>query len=83
MIEATSPVRILRSRGSAILDVIEDHTDVGLAMLATFSRTLLDGAHAPPLLAHDSSDTLKAVKTVGSTRHEQQSQSSLALNVLN
>jgi CRP-like cAMP-binding protein len=45
-IEATTPVRTLRSRGSAILDVIEDHTDVGLAMLATFSRTLLDGSHA-------------------------------------
>jgi CRP-like cAMP-binding protein len=45
-LEATSPVRLFRSRGSAILDVIEDHTDVGLAMLAAFSRTLLDCGHA-------------------------------------
>ncbi len=56
-VETTSPVRLLRSRGSAIFDVIEDHTDVALAMLATFSRTLLDTAHAgsarvtPPIAA--------------------------------
>ncbi|HEY5924178.1 MAG TPA: cyclic nucleotide-binding domain-containing protein [Kofleriaceae bacterium] len=41
-IETRTDVRALRSRGSAILDVIEDHTDVGLAMLATFASTLLD-----------------------------------------
>jgi CRP-like cAMP-binding protein len=43
-IETTTPVRALRSDAAAILDVLEDHTDVGLAMLATFAGALLDGA---------------------------------------
>jgi CRP-like cAMP-binding protein len=40
-IEASTPVRALASSSAALLDVIEDHTDVGLAMLATFARSLL------------------------------------------
>ena len=40
-IEATAPVRALASSGSALFDVLEDHTDVGLAMLATLASTLL------------------------------------------
>lgn len=43
-IEAVGPVRVLRSGASAIFDVLEDHTDVGLAMMATFASTLLDVA---------------------------------------
>lgn len=41
-IETVEPVRALRSRAPAMLDVIEDHTDVGLGMIATFSGALLD-----------------------------------------
>jgi CRP-like cAMP-binding protein len=41
-IHTTQPVRALRSDASAILDVLEDHTDVGLAMMATFAGALLD-----------------------------------------
>lgn len=41
-LEATSPLRLLSSPGRAILDVLEDHTDVGLAMVAAFSAALLD-----------------------------------------
>jgi CRP-like cAMP-binding protein len=43
-IETTTPVRVLRSDAAAMLDVIEDHTDVGLAMLATLAGALLDQA---------------------------------------
>ncbi len=43
-IETTLPVRALRSGSSAILDVLEDHTDVGLAMMATFAGALLDAS---------------------------------------
>lgn len=42
--ETMTPVRTLRSGVPAILDVIEDHTDVGLAMIATFASALLDAA---------------------------------------
>lgn len=41
-LEATSPLRLLSSPGRAILDVLEDHTDVGLAMVAAFAAALLD-----------------------------------------
>jgi len=41
-LEATSPLRLLSSPGPAILDVLEDHTDVGLAMVAAFAAALLD-----------------------------------------
>jgi hypothetical protein len=37
-------VRALRTTGPAILDVLEDHTDVGLAMIASFAGALLDAA---------------------------------------
>lgn len=40
--DSATPVRALRSRGPAILDVLEDHTDVGLAMVSTFAAALLD-----------------------------------------
>ena len=41
-IETTSPVRALRSSGPALIDMLEDHTDVGLAMIATLAGALLD-----------------------------------------
>jgi CRP-like cAMP-binding protein len=41
-LEATSPLRVLASPGRAILDVLEDHTDVGLTMVAAFASALLD-----------------------------------------
>jgi CRP-like cAMP-binding protein len=41
-IQTTEVVRALRSGAPAMLDVLEDHTDVGLAMMATFSGALLD-----------------------------------------
>jgi len=41
-IETTLPVRALRSGAPAIFDVLEDHTDVGLAMTTTFAGALLD-----------------------------------------
>jgi CRP-like cAMP-binding protein len=58
--ETTMPVRALESGAPAILDVIEDHTDVGFAMLATFAGALLDHADARAALpAHaDSSPRL-------------------------
>jgi CRP-like cAMP-binding protein len=43
-IETTTPVRALRSGAPAIHDVLEDHTDVALAMVATFAGALLDAA---------------------------------------
>jgi CRP-like cAMP-binding protein len=45
-IETLSPVRALRSSGTAILDVLEDHTDVGLAMITAFAGVLLDASSA-------------------------------------
>ena len=41
-IETATIVRALRSPASSILDVLEDHTDVGLAMLGALSGALLD-----------------------------------------
>lgn len=41
---ALTPVRALRTSAAAIFDVIEDHTDVGLGMIAAFASALL--AHA-------------------------------------
>jgi CRP-like cAMP-binding protein len=43
-IETTSDVRALRSSGTAVIDMLEDHTDIGLAMIASFARALLDGS---------------------------------------
>jgi CRP-like cAMP-binding protein len=43
-VEAVTPVRALRSSASAIFDILEDHTDVGLAMMATFAAALLDAS---------------------------------------
>jgi CRP-like cAMP-binding protein len=37
-----TPARALRCTGAAILDILEDHTDVGLGMIASFSAALLD-----------------------------------------
>jgi CRP-like cAMP-binding protein len=39
------PTRALRCPVAAILDVIEDHTELGLAMLTTFARQLLDAGN--------------------------------------
>jgi nucleotide-binding universal stress UspA family protein len=47
-IEASTPVRALASSGAALLDVLEDHTDVGLAMLATFASSLLGAPASAP-----------------------------------
>jgi CRP-like cAMP-binding protein len=41
-LEATSQLRVLASPGPAILDVLEDHTDVGVAMITAFATALLD-----------------------------------------
>ena len=41
-IEARTSVRALESSASAIFDVLEDHTDLGMAMLASFASTLAD-----------------------------------------
>lgn len=41
-VETTGLTRMLRSSASSILDVIEDHTDVGMAMLAAMAGALLD-----------------------------------------
>ncbi len=35
-------VRALRTSGAAFLDVLEDHSDIGLALIAAFSTALLD-----------------------------------------
>jgi len=39
-IEARTPVRALESSANAIFDVIEDHPDLGMAMLASFASTI-------------------------------------------
>jgi CRP-like cAMP-binding protein len=44
-IVTVTPVRALRCSAAAILDVIEDHTELGVAMLAAFARQLLDRAN--------------------------------------
>jgi CRP-like cAMP-binding protein len=41
-LEAMSPLRLLASPGRAMLDVIEDHTDIGVAMVAALAAALLD-----------------------------------------
>ncbi len=41
-IEITETTRALRSGAPAIFDVLEDHAEAGLAMMATFASTLLD-----------------------------------------
>jgi CRP-like cAMP-binding protein len=43
-VQAATPVRALRANAGAILDVLEDHTDVGLAMIAAFASALLANA---------------------------------------
>jgi CRP-like cAMP-binding protein len=40
--EVTSPVRALASSSAALFDVLEDHTDLGLDILAMLARELLD-----------------------------------------
>jgi CRP-like cAMP-binding protein len=42
-VETVSPVRAMWCPGAAIVDVLEDHTDLGLEMIATFAKALLDG----------------------------------------
>jgi CRP-like cAMP-binding protein len=39
-LDAATPVRALESSANAIFDVLEDHTDLGMAMLASFAATL-------------------------------------------
>ena len=46
-VEALTPVRVLRNAGPDLLDVLEDHTDLGLTMIATFAGALLDASVAP------------------------------------
>jgi CRP-like cAMP-binding protein len=41
-LEARTPVRALESSATAIFDVLEDHSDLGMAMLASFAGTLAD-----------------------------------------
>jgi CRP-like cAMP-binding protein len=40
-IQAVAPVRALETSASALFDVLEDHADLGIAMLASFAATLL------------------------------------------
>jgi len=49
-VETTSPVRAISCSGAAILDVLEDHTDLGLMMIASFAGALLDRARAPAVV---------------------------------
>jgi CRP-like cAMP-binding protein len=53
-VEAITPVRVLRSSTTTIFDVLEDHPDLGISMIATFARTLLDSPDRgiPPVLDH-------------------------------
>lgn len=41
-LESRTPVRALESSASAIFDVLEDHSDLGIAMLASFAGVLAD-----------------------------------------
>jgi CRP-like cAMP-binding protein len=41
-LEARTPVRALESSAGAIFDVLEDHSDLGMAMLASFAGALAD-----------------------------------------
>jgi len=41
-VETTAPTRALRSSGTAIIDMLEDHTDIGLAIIASFAGAMLD-----------------------------------------
>jgi CRP-like cAMP-binding protein len=43
-VEALGPVRALRCPGGVLFDALEDHTDLGLAMVSTLSGELLDVA---------------------------------------
>jgi CRP-like cAMP-binding protein len=43
-VEVVAPVRALEICGSAIFDVLEDHTDLGLSMLEVLAGGLLDAA---------------------------------------
>lgn len=45
-ITAETPVRALEIASTAIFDVLEDHPELGLAMLATFAGELLDAPRA-------------------------------------
>jgi CRP-like cAMP-binding protein len=51
-VTAVTPVRVLEIASTAIFDVLEDHSELGLAMLATFAGDLLDAA--PSALARAS-----------------------------
>lgn len=46
-ISAVTPVRALEIASTAIFDVLEDHPELGLSMLETFARELIDAAPAP------------------------------------
>jgi len=52
-VETTSPVRAISCSGATILDVLEDHTDLGLMMIASFAGALLDRARAPVVVNGD------------------------------
>jgi CRP-like cAMP-binding protein len=41
-VETTLPVKGLRCSAATIVDVLEDHTDLGLVMVGNFARALLD-----------------------------------------
>lgn len=43
-VRTTATTRVLRSTAPAIVDVLEDHTDVGLGIIGTFAAALLDAA---------------------------------------
>lgn len=41
-VEAAGPTRLLRCPGAGLIDVLEDHTDLGLAIVRNAATTLLD-----------------------------------------
>jgi CRP-like cAMP-binding protein len=47
-LEAVTPVRALHSGGTAMLDVLEDHPDIGISMISAFARHLLDHPPSEP-----------------------------------
>lgn len=52
-VEAITPVRALYASASAMLDMIEDHPDIGMSMIAAFARNLLDAPSRDAAAAAD------------------------------
>ena len=50
-VESRTPVRVLSSPVASLIDVLEDHTDVGLTVLSVLAGALLDARAAVPSIA--------------------------------